>query len=150
MEARRNLEEKLIETPTAKEAVLYANTPGYLYDRLKKDTSVPYVAHELSTEEVLDHLEESSRKPPQSPLALVRAYVFLVALSLKDDLMQHRGRFEALNLKQVEWAEQIRQMILRERIPTAFSRVVYQSTSQIVTSTSSSQSSGVVVRPGRD
>jgi hypothetical protein len=150
MEAGRNLEEKLIETPTAKEAVLYANTPGYLYDRLKKDTSVSYVAHELSTEDILRKLEAVSHKAQESALALVQTYVFLTALSLKDDLLQHRSQFEALDLKRVEWAEQIRQLILHESIPTGFSRIVYHSTDKIVTSTSSGQSSGIVIVPGKD
>jgi hypothetical protein len=152
MEARRNLEEKLIETASAKEAVLYANTAAYLYDRLKKDTSVSYVAHELSTEEILRWLKEKTAKAPESPLEMVRIYIFLVGLSLKNDLNDYRGEFDALDLRGIEWAEQIRQLIRNEMVPTTFSKIVYQNTGNatISTSTPSGHSSGIVLVPSKD
>lgn len=152
METRRNLEAKLIETASAKETVLYANTAQYLFERLKRDASVSYVAHELSTDEILGWLKEKTANAPESPQELVRAYVFLVALSLKDDLNKNKDQFGALDLKQVEWAEQIRQLILNERVPTSYSSVVYQNAGSTIISsaTTSGHSSGIVLVPGKD
>lgn len=153
MEARRNLEEKLIETPTAKEAVLYANTAAYLYERLKRDTSVSYISHDFSTEEILRWLEEKTRNAPNDPLELVRIYVFLTALSTKNDLNNFREKFEGLDLKHAEWGDQIRQMILSEMVPTTFSRILYQSTHNAIgsNSTASGYSSGkIILVPGKD
>jgi len=151
MEARRNLDAKFIETSAAKEAVLYANTAAYLYERLKKDASVSYVAHELSTEDILTLIQEQSGKTPESPLELVRLYVLLVALSIKDDLNAYRSKFEALDLKHVEWAEQLRQMILNEKVPTTFSKIVSTSTKgSTAMNSTTTYSSGIVLIPGRD
>jgi hypothetical protein len=148
METRRNLEEKFIETVAAKEAVLYANTAVYLYDRLRKDTSVSYVAQELSTEAIISWLREQSTKPIKEPADLLRIYVFLVSLAPKDDLKNFREQFVALDLKHIEWAEEIRNLIISEHVPTTLASISYQTTGTITrTSNASNVSSGIVLAP---
>jgi hypothetical protein len=146
METRRNLEEKFIETVAAKEALLYANTAAYLYDRLRKDTSVSYLAQELPTEEIISWLREQSTKPLKEPTDLLRIYVFLVSLTLKDDLKNFREQLVTLDLKHIEWAEGIRNLILSEQVPTTLASIAYQTTGTISrASTASNVSSGIVL-----
>ena len=111
METRRNLNPEFIETPTTKEVVLFANTPTFLLDRLRKDTSASYVSHELSTDELLDKLRDVCSQPLSSPSNLILAYVLLAALSIKDDRKDHSAKLDAINLSKLQWGDAIRKMI---------------------------------------
>src|SRR5277367_6870574 len=123
METRRNLQESLVETPSAKEVVLFANSPSFLLERLCRDTSTQNVAHEFSTQEIVDFLKQSCEKPPKEATDLVRIYVFLVALSLKDDLRDLKAKLVSIDMHRIEWADRIREMILSEQTPTGVYKV---------------------------
>lgn len=83
MEIHRSLRTEFIDTPTAKQAVLFANSPAYLLNRLRKDSSVSYVASILGTGEIIERLAAFCARPPKDPIDLVRIYVLLIALSRK-------------------------------------------------------------------
>ena len=151
MEIRRVLQQKFVETATAKEAVLFANTSSFLVHRLRKDASTSYVAHELPTADILDLLNEQCNKSFSGPLDVVRGYVLLVALSLKDDLKNFKNRLNAIDLAQLEWGGEIRRMILEERVPTTVSDVTYRELSLTHrTDVTSKVSSGTITITDKD
>lgn len=126
MEIRGSIHNKFIESDSAKETVLFANTPNYVLDRLRKDTATAYVADKLQTEEIVDALSRLGAMPIQEPLELVRAYVFLVAASLKPDLFgKFREKFESIGLANLPWGDEIRHAILAESIPSNVYNLFY-------------------------
>ena len=77
MEIRGSLQPEFVETPSAKEAVLFANTASFLLNRLQKDSSASYVAGKLKTAEIIEMLKERSKMPPAGPLDLLWIMSFL-------------------------------------------------------------------------
>jgi hypothetical protein len=127
VEIRGSLRAEFIETPSAKEAVLFSNTASFLLSRLQKDSSVSYVSHELRTEEILEYLEWLCKMSPANPLYLLWCYVFLAALSPKDDLRGFKDRLNAIDLSHVQWGDEIRRVISEERTSSNFLGVQYES-----------------------
>jgi hypothetical protein len=108
-----------IATPTAKEAVLVANTPSFLLDRLRKDIAVQYVLDNMSMPEIVQAFTEASKRPVNDVAELVPRYVYLVALSTADPRNQEIwSQISALDLSQLEWGEAIRRLVRAEAVPT--------------------------------
>ena len=110
-------------TSSAKEAILYANTPTFLLDRLRKDASVRQLLDTHSPEEILGMLKESGRV--QSPLELTRKYVLLVAL-LTSDWENRWKAAETVNVDDLEWGGIITNLAQAEDVPTTYEVVVSQ------------------------
>ena len=125
MELPASIQPDLVETEAAKEAVLHANTPNYLFHRLRKDTSTNYVANELTTDSILDFVKAVCDKGPKSAVELVHAYIFLTALFLKDDLDRFADRLKSLDMTRLQWGDQFRSIILSEGSPVTFSDVYF-------------------------
>ena len=108
-----------IATPSAKEAVLVANTPSFLLDRLRRDVAVQNVMDNMSVMEVLHALRQGLSNPPSDVIELVPLYVYLAALSnidpQKTDLWKE---FLSLDLSKLEWGDAIRARICADAIPT--------------------------------
>lgn len=136
METGRSLQEEFIITPQAKEAVLFANSASFLLDRLRRDGSVSYVAQSLETREILDRLKDMAGQAPKQPTDLVRAYVFLVALALKEDFNDVRDELLSIGMDQIEWAGQIRGLLLDQQIPTKIEEVRFSGLESNAPSTS--------------
>jgi len=124
---------------------LFANTPTFLLERLRKDTSVSYVASILSTEEIIDVIRELCSSPPKEPIDVVRAYVFLVSLALKDDVERFKGKLEAIDLSSLQWGSQIRAKIIGERIPTHVTEVRFAAQRVNRVSGTTSRTTGVTM-----
>jgi|BogFormECP12_OM1_1039635.scaffolds.fasta_scaffold07515_3 hypothetical protein len=108
-----------IATPSAKEAVLVANTPSFLLDRLRKDIAVQFVLDNMKPHEIVAALREGLANPPSDPVALVPLYVYLVALSSVDPSEQKIwNELRSLDLSRLEWAETIRSLVLADAVPT--------------------------------
>lgn len=108
-----------IATDSAKEAVLVANTPSFLLDRLRKDIAVQFVLDNMQTPQIVRALEIGLANPPQDATALVPLYVYLVALSSADP--RDKGtwkQIEDLDLSRLEWGEVIRNLIRIDAVPT--------------------------------
>jgi hypothetical protein len=101
----------------ANEAVLVANTPSFLLDRLRKDAAVAYLAKSLQTSEILDALIRFSKIPPSSAREIVERYVYLVALEQKD-ASEVWPKLDEIDLSCLEWGNQIREIMKAERIAT--------------------------------
>lgn len=126
MEIPGSLRTEFIDTQAAKEAVLFANSPSYLLDRLRRDASVEYLIDRLSTKQIIETLAGLCSEPPKDPLDIVRGYVFLVALSLKHDLDSYQGIVNAIDLNCLQWGDELRDSILRARVPTTLSEIRYR------------------------
>ena len=145
MQIRGNLRPELLDTQSAKETVLFANSPTYLLNRLRKDNSVSYVADTLQTDEIIARLAALCADRPKEPIDLVRTYVFLVALSLKDDLDDFRSKVSAIEMSQLQWGAWIRDKILSERIPTTVTKLEIQKFQEGRSETTSNRTIGTVV-----
>jgi hypothetical protein len=110
-----------LDLSNANEAVLVANTPFYLLDRLRKDSSVAHLAQSLSSAAILDELRDLSAIDPQRVQDIVQRYVYLAALAMKDPREVWPG-LNQIDLRKLEWGEQLRAMIEAQTVAT--SRVV--------------------------
>lgn len=126
MEIRRSLQQRFVETPAAKETVLYANTATFLFDRLRKDTSASYVAKELSAGDIVALIREKAANP-RNPVELLWTYVLLAALSLKsfEQIRAIRADFEEVDLSRVQWGNQLRTAVLNRGPGTNVVRTTY-------------------------
>ena len=108
-----------LATDSAKEAVLVANTPSFLLDRLRKDVAVHTVVDNMSGAEILAALRLALAKPAKDPSETVLAYVFLVALSSVDpNDVELWKQISSVDLSGLEWGDVIRALISAEAIPT--------------------------------
>jgi hypothetical protein len=145
MEIRGRFQPKLLDTQSAKEAVFFANTPTFLLDRLRKDTSVSYVASVLPTEKIIDVIRDLCSSPPKEPIDVVRAYIFLISLALKDDVERFKGKLEAIDLSSLQWGSQIRAKIIAERVPTHVTEVRFATQRVDRVSGTTSSTTGVTI-----
>jgi hypothetical protein len=106
-----------LDLGNANEAVLVANTPSYLLERLRKDNSVARIAQSLSTSAILATLRESSGTDPQRVQDVVQRYIYLVAAAMKDPSEVWPGLSE-INLKKLQWGEELRELIKLENVAT--------------------------------
>jgi hypothetical protein len=110
---------RAIATPSAKEAVLIANTPAFLLDRLRKDVAVQYVLDSMTPQEIVNTLREVLARPATDASDLVPRYVYLVALATIDPKDQELwNQILSLDLSQLEWGEAMRRLIRAEAVPT--------------------------------
>ena len=108
-----------ITTASAQEAVLVANTPSFLVDRLRKDVAVQTVAVNLDGRQILSVLRGILTPPPNDVLGIVTAYVYLVALSYSDPQDGELwAEFGNLDLSALAWGDIIRGLIVAESVPT--------------------------------
>jgi hypothetical protein len=54
MEIPSDVTRQLVETSSVKEAVLFANTPSFLMQRLRRDSATSYLAQALTMRESID------------------------------------------------------------------------------------------------
>jgi hypothetical protein len=110
---------RAIATASAKEAVLVANTPSFLVDRLRKDIAVQYVLDSMTPAQIVQALREALSHPITDATELVPRYVYLVALSTVDPHNQEIwNQIKSLDLSQLEWGEAIRRLMRAEAVPT--------------------------------
>src|SRR6202041_2254162 len=86
-----------------------------LFDRLRKDSSAAYVAHELTAEEILRLLRDRCANA-DSPMDLVWVYVLMAGLSLKsaDDIKKVSEELNRLDFARVQWGDYVRTAILNK------------------------------------
>jgi hypothetical protein len=106
-----------IDLTKANEAVLVANTPSFLLDRLRKDAAVDYVSKSLKTPEILENLLFSVTRPI-NVRDIVWGYINLVALGMKDP-NEVWPELDKLDLSGLEWGNQIRAQMKAEAVPTS-------------------------------
>lgn len=108
-----------ITTPSAKEAVLVANTPSFLFDRLRRDSAVQFVIDKMKPSEILEALRKGLATPPSDAVSLVPLYVYLVALaSIDPGEREIWAEIRMLDLSHLEWGTAIRNLIFATAVPT--------------------------------
>jgi len=105
-----------IDTQTAEAALAVANTPLFLLRKLRADPIVASLARDRNAEELLSSLREISQKEPQTLQDLVLAYVYLVSLSLKENLSNLHAA-AAIPI-QAEWYRYIANYLAQSAEPT--------------------------------
>jgi hypothetical protein len=148
METRTSLQNVSVETTGAQEAVLFANTPSYILARIRKDSSASYVASKLSTAQILQTLGEMVNCPIADVHELVQFYVFLVSLTMKNDVNKFARELKSLDLRSVQWGAEILDSILNEQTPTTVSTVTINSDSGFSTPNSTNTATGIVTVGG--
>jgi hypothetical protein len=126
MEILGSLRSEFVETPSAKEAVLFSNTASFLLERLQKDSASTYISQRLKTEEIVSLLEERSKTPPANPIDLLWIYLLLAALSLKPDLPAFKDRLTSIDLRSVQWGDEIRRSVMEAPTPSTFVAVEFE------------------------
>lgn len=111
-------------TETAKEAVLYANTPSYLLEKLRKDPAIQILRHANSPENLWGELKEAP--PVTSALDMVGKYLFVVAVATSE-WPEKWAALSSLNLRDLEWGETLWKLIQAENVPTATVHAVIDS-----------------------
>jgi hypothetical protein len=112
-------------TQSAKDAVLYANTPSYLLEKLKRDAAVQNLVHKNPPSELLDLL--SRLAPASNVLEIARKYVLLVALATSS-LPDKWDSLSALDLSDLEWGKLILRIAQAQDVPTHQAYVVADDT----------------------
>jgi hypothetical protein len=108
-----------LATDSAKEAVLVANTPTFLLERLRKDVAVQTVLDNMTGAEIVAALRDALARAPRGPAELVPAYVYLVALSSADPQDRELWKqISSLDLSGLEWGNTIRALISAEAVST--------------------------------
>ena len=148
METGTGLQNEFVETPTAKEAVFFANSPSYILNRLRKDSSASYVTRMLSTSQIIEAMQRLTITPLADIHQLVEFYVLLSSLALKDDTNRFKAQLHELKFGQIQWASEILDMILQELTPTSFSTLRIETKQDIKSSASTSTAIGIVSAGG--
>lgn len=132
-----------IDLRTAEAAFAVANTPLFLMRKLRSDPAVALLARNRRGEELLALLRQIAGQVPRDPREAVLPYIYLVALSLKQDLSHLR---EAAGIAQphADWYEYIGKYLVQSTLPTA--RIAISFPQQVVTSTISVGSSANTYR----
>jgi hypothetical protein len=108
-----------IVTPSVKEAVLIANTPSFLLDRLRRDVSVQTVASNMSGAEIVTALRNTLAHAPDDVIEIVLAYIYLVALSSSDPQDGELWKqILSVDLSNLDWGSAIRALMSAESVPT--------------------------------
>jgi hypothetical protein len=127
-----------VELRGAESAFAVANTPLFLMRKLRSDPTIALLARKRRGEELLASLRDIAGKEPQDPREFVLPYVYLVALSLKQDLSHLR---EAATIAQpyADWYRYIGDYLVQSTIPTETKTILFSN--QILTPTISLASS---------
>jgi hypothetical protein len=93
-------------TSSAREAVLIANTPSFLLNRLVMDPSVQEAVDSFTSVELFKYFAETCISGPNSPESLTQLYVALVALGIssEDDIW---SSVTLTDTQHVPWAQSL-------------------------------------------
>jgi hypothetical protein len=113
-----------IDLQSAKAAFAVANTPLFLMRKLRSDPAIALLARNRRGEEFLDALRDIAQREPTDLDELVLPYVYLVALSLKDDLSLLK---EATQITQpyADWYQYIGNYLVQSTHPTMRKTVLF-------------------------
>jgi hypothetical protein len=93
-----------------------ANAPLFLLRRLRADPEIRRMS-EMSVADLFANLRKSLKQKPKTFRSMVRPYVYLAALSLKNDVRAlHRAT--ALKAPHHEWFEYLANVVKQTYVPT--------------------------------
>ena len=109
-----------VTLPSLKSATavcLVANTPTYLFKRLREDDDVQCIGRRFETSEIIELLTQSANDVTQDPNTVVKVYVFLVAMSF-NDYPEFSGFLATFDAPQVRWIDELKSLIVAKATST--------------------------------
>jgi hypothetical protein len=136
---------KITPSANANEVVLVANTPSFIFKRLREDTVVRYIVDTHSAEEIANWFTSHAAKPEIAE-ELVLRYMYLVALSMKDakDVSRLIGK---LPLDSFQWGREIAELAAARAKPATI--ISINTTKPKAAYMSSAGSTGIIVPDGK-
>ncbi len=126
---------------------LFANTPVYLYRRLRAEESVKALADSATPLELAALVAKMDRKRKRGPEDIAVAYSAIVAATFHSSREVHEA-FDQLNLRHLDWANAILGFWYETLVSTD-TRVVTLSAREITpTAVSATPTSRLIVLPG--
>ncbi len=125
-----------------------ANTPEYLYRRLRDSEVVRRLANDFSAELLATMYREVLAKPNRTASDVAQAYAAMVALTLRD-YSEWRPLIDGFEITTLDWAERIRAIAKQRATPTVVTSLT-ASPAKIAAptlATASNTDEGVAVRP---
>lgn len=95
-----------------KAALLFANTPVYLYTRFRRDYSVQLLAQQNETGVLLADLDEALHTPEKSTDDVVKIFALCIALSFKP--FSELGRLKDFSAQSLEWFTAIKALVMED------------------------------------
>jgi hypothetical protein len=95
-----------------KAALLFANTPVYLYTRFRTDYSVQLLAQQYETSVLLTDLDEALHIPEKSADEVLNIFALCVALSFKP--FGELARLKNFSSESLEWFEAIKALVMED------------------------------------
>ncbi len=95
-----------------KAALLFANTPVYLYTRFRRDYSVQWLAQQNETGVLLADLDEALHTPEKSTDDVVKIFALCIALSFKP--FSELGRLKDVSAQSLEWFTAIKALVMED------------------------------------
>ncbi|MGO8761967.1 MAG: hypothetical protein ACLP2P_02770 [Desulfobaccales bacterium] len=103
-----------------KKIYLFSNTPLYLYNNFKRNKSIQNLS-ETDTKTLINHFDKIIIKKPTLD-NLVTLYALIMGLTFKD-IHEVNGFFDKLDIYNIEWAKEIRNIYKAKNIPTQIYKV---------------------------
>ncbi|TCO90924.1 hypothetical protein EV701_10973 [Chthoniobacter flavus] len=130
----------------AREALLFANTPSYLFKKLRNDGAVQAVGLEYEAGQLMEAIKRVSPTVYESMDSAAALYGLLIALSFHDG-QEVAAYFERVATSGLKWADDIARFYATQRrlqtvvtVPT----VVWPASVSVVSNTQPSSSPNVV------
>lgn len=108
----------------AQRAFAVANTPLFLLRKLKDDADVQQVSREFNGAQLISLLESSLRYRPKTIRDAVLPFIFLVALSFKEDKKFLDATITIARGYPDEWFDYLRSVLIQTYRSTQFSTLV--------------------------
>jgi hypothetical protein len=106
-----------VDVDSIGEVYLLSNTPTYLYDRLRANASVQWIANHMSVDEIIALYRGLQGKPTKSACEAALAYAFLVSLSIHVSTDATRA-IQFVPLEGLEWGEQVKALCTNSIVST--------------------------------
>jgi hypothetical protein len=104
-----------------KAALLFANTPVYLYTRFRTDYSVQLLAQQYETSVLLSDLDEALHIPEKSTDEVVKIFALCISLSFKP--FSELARLKDFSSESLEWFGAIKALVMEDAPKTQYVNV---------------------------
>ena len=94
-----------------------ANTPAYLYRKLRESDVVRQLAGEFNAEQLTALYHNLVAVPNRTVSHVAQAYAMMVAMTLRD-YAEWRPLIDGLDVSRLDWAERIRAIATQRATPT--------------------------------
>jgi hypothetical protein len=125
-----------------------ANTPTYLFDRLRGHAAVLGLAESVDTRALLDFVQRVAHQSERRETDVAKAYAALVAVSFRP-YPEWREDLKSIDLAALKWGESFRDIMTARAVTTAVSQHAAPSTLPPLWSRPSGSTGTVELSAGR-